>query len=291
MTNALTVAQPLAIMPSQANSDQHLIALWLHGKSPHTQRAYKADVQRLLDHVDNKPLPSITLTDLQSFADSLSHLSTNSAKRKINAVKSLLTFGQKLGYLQFNVGAAMNAPKAKNTLAERILTEAEVHSMIALTKKNRDKVLLRLLYASAGRVSEICTLKWRDVRSSGERGQVTLFGKGAKTRAVVVSNATWQALQSLRGARLDDEAVFRSQKGGALAPSQVWRIVRAAAKRAGIAGHVSPHWFRHSHASHALERGASVALVRDTLGHSSLAVTSMYTHARPTESSALHLAI
>ncbi|MCB0113993.1 MAG: tyrosine-type recombinase/integrase [Caldilineaceae bacterium] len=93
------------------------------------------------------------------------------------------------------------------------------------------------------------------------------------------------------GERRDDEAVFRSQKGGALVPSQVWRIVRAAAKRAGISGHVSPHWFRHSHASHALERGASVALVRDTLGHSSLAVTSMYTHARPTESSALHLAI
>ncbi|MCB0113995.1 MAG: tyrosine-type recombinase/integrase, partial [Caldilineaceae bacterium] len=89
----------------------------------------------------------------------------------------------------------------------------------------------------------------------------------------------------------DDEAVFRSQKGGALDPSQIWRIVRAAAQRAGIVGHVSPHWFRHSHASHALERGASVALVRDTLGHSSLAVTSMYTHARPTESSALHLAI
>jgi len=278
-------------MSSQANSDLHLIALWLHGKSPHTQRAYKADVQRLLDFVDNKPLAGITLNDLQSFADSLNHLSANSAKRKINAVKSLLTFGQKLGYLQFNVGAAMNAPKSKNTLAERILTEAEVHSMIALTKKNRDKVLLRLLYASAGRVSEICALKWRDVRPSGDRGQVTLFGKGAKTRAVVVSKATWQALQSLRGERLDDEAVFRSQKGGALASSQVWRIVRAAAKRAGIVGHVSPHWFRHSHASHALERGASVALVRDTLGHSSLAVTSMYTHARPTESSALHLAI
>lgn len=291
MSAALVPLHPVATMPSQANSDQHLIALWLHGKSPHTQRAYKADVQRLLDYVDNKPLASITLDDLQSFADSLNHLSTNSAKRKINAVKSLLTFGQKLGYLQFNVGAAMNAPKAKNTLAERILTEAEVHSMIALTKKNRDKVLLRLLYASAGRVSEICALKWRDVRSSGERGQVTLFGKGAKTRAVVVSKATWQALQSLRGERRDDEAVFRSQKGGALASSQVWRIVRAAAKRAGIVGHVSPHWFRHSHASHALERGASVALVRDTLGHSSLAVTSMYTHARPTESSALHLAI
>ena len=67
--------------------------------------------------------------------------------------------------------------------------------------------------------------------------------------------------------------------------------MREAAHRAGIVGNVSPHWLRHSHASHALDRGASVALVRDTLGHSSLAVTSMYTHAKPNESSALHLGI
>jgi integrase/recombinase XerD len=79
--------------------------------------------------------------------------------------------------------------------------------------------------------------------------------------------------------------------GGAMVASRVWQIVREAAQRAGIVGNVSPHWFRHSHASHALERGASVALVRDTLGHSSLQVTSRYTHAKPDQSSALHLAV
>ena len=130
--------------------------------------------------------------------------------------------------------------------------------MIALTPKERDRVLLRLLYASAGRVSEVCSLAWRDVQpsNSGESGQVTLFGKGEKTRAVVLSKATWRALLSLRGAALASDPVFQSQKGGALDPSQVWRIVRAAAKRAGISGNVSPHWFRHSHASHALDRGS-----------------------------------
>lgn len=71
----------------------------------------------------------------------------------------------------------------------------------------------------------------------------------------------------------------------------IHRIVKAAAVRAGIQGNVSAHWLRHSHASHALDRGANIALVRDTLGHSSLAVTSRYTHAKPNESSALHLAV
>lgn len=291
MQTAITTTQQADIMPQQANSDSQLIALWLHERSEHTQRAYTADVQRLIEHTGGKPLASVTLADLQSFVDSLSELSANSRKRAINSVKSLLTFAQKIGYLHFNVGAALRAPKAKSTLAERILTEAEVHRMIALTTKQRDRVLLTVLYASAGRVSEVCALTWRDVQPNGESGQLTLFGKGGKTRTVKLSKSTWQALLSLKGEAALGEPVFQSQKGGHLDASQVHRIVRAAAQRAGIDGNVSPHWLRHSHASHALERGATVALVRDTLGHSSLTVTSMYTHAKPTESSALHLAI
>lgn len=280
--------KPVAI-PQQADSDQHLIALWLHGKSVHSQRAYLADVEKFMAYV-GKPLQAVMLGDLQQFMDSLAG-SDNTRRRIVSSIKSLYTFGQKLGYLQFNVAAAMKAPKSKDTLAERILTESEVLTMIALTKKDRDKVLIRLLYASAGRVSEVCALCWRDVQPSGESGQVTLFGKGGKTRAVKLSKETWKALQTLRSGAGADLPVFVSQKGGALDQSQVWRIVREAAKRAGIEGNVSPHWFRHSHASHALDRGASVTLVRDTLGHSSLAVTSRYTHAKPDQSSALHLAV
>lgn len=293
MTTAITVRQPAmqpATMQAQAHTDTQLITLWLHGKSAHSKRAYLSDTDRFLTYV-SKPLQSVTLADLQQFTDSLADLSDNTRKRIISSVKSLFTFGQKLGYLQFNVAAAIKSPKPKNTLAERILTESEVLIMIALTTKERDKVLLRLLYASAGRVSEICALTWHDCQPSGDSGQVTLFGKGSETRAVKLSKETWKALQGLRNGAAPDDPVFASQKGGALDSSQVWRLVRQAAQRAGIVGNVSPHWFRHSHASHALERGASVVLVRDTLGHSSLAVTSRYTHAKPDQSSALHLAV
>jgi integrase/recombinase XerD len=73
--------------------------------------------------------------------------------------------------------------------------------------------------------------------------------------------------------------------------SNVLLIVRKIAKAAGVQGAVSPHWLRHSHASHSLERGATVAEVRDTLGHGSIATTSAYLHARPDRSSGLRLAI
>ena len=65
----------------------------------------------------------------------------------------------------------------------------------------------------------------------------------------------------------------------------------SAARRAGVAGKVSPHWMRHAYASHALDRGAPIHVLKETLGHSSIAVTSAYVHARPTESSSLYLAV
>ena len=103
MTFEIVTAQATAVT-AQAHSDQQLITLWLYGKSPHSQYAYRTDVARLLAFT-TKPLASITLGDLQDFADSLlaAGLSPNSRKRSISSVKSLFTFGQRLGYLQFNV--------------------------------------------------------------------------------------------------------------------------------------------------------------------------------------------
>ncbi len=75
---------------------------------------------------------------------------------------------------------------------------------------------------------------------------------------------------------------------------QVNRIVKAAAKRVpgleeAVADAVSPHWLRHAHASHAMDRGAPVHLVKETLGHANIATTGRYLHARPTDSSSLYL--
>lgn len=274
----------------QADSDDQLIALWLHGRPTKTQEAYQANARRLRTTV-SKPLCTVTLADLQSFVDSLVSLSPASQKQIVASVKSLLTFGHKIGYLPFNVGAVLRLPKLKDKLAERILTEAEVITMIHSTSSPRDALLLRVLYATAARVSELCDLTWADVQPNGETGQVTLFGKGEKTRAVKLSRATWEALKVARQGAGANQPVFVSRKGGKLDPSQVHRIVHAAAVRAGVPGNVSAHWLRHSHASHALDRGATVALVRDTLGHASLATTSRYTHAKPDDSSAMHLIV
>ena len=287
---ALVPTAPLTPAPVQATTDEQVLALWLHGRSPHTARAYRSDVAAFGAFV-GKPLRHVTLGDVQAYSDALTALAPATRGRRLAAVKSLFSFAQRIGYTTFNVAAPVQAPPVKNVLAERILPEPDVHRMIALESDVRNRLLLRLLYAGGPRVSELCGLRWRDVQPRDDAGQVTLFGKGGKTRTVLLTAATWRELADARGDDGPDAPVFRSRKGGPLSPVQVWRVVRAAARRAGIAGDVSPHWLRHAHASHALDRGAPVHLVQATLGHADLRTTSKYTHARPTDSSARYLGI
>ncbi len=279
---------------AEVNSTSQLLDLWLHGKSAQSSRAYLGDVRAFLAFIDGKLLTQVTLNDVQAFATALlkQGYSSSTQNRRLSAIKSLLSFGHRVGYLPMDVGAPVEAPKIKNTLAERILTQLEVITAIALEPNQRNKLLLQFIYVSGARVSEVTGLRWRDLKGTGETGcgQVALFGKGGKTRFVVLPAKLSKQMLILRGDESSDAPVFVSRKkGGAIQANQVRRIVEAAGRRAGIDGNVSPHWLRHSHASHALDRGAPVQLVQATLGHSSVATTSKYLHARPSDSSALYL--
>jgi site-specific recombinase XerD len=184
----------------------------------------------------------------------------------------------------------LRLPSVRNSLAERILPEADLHRMLSLEPDERNRVLLLLLYASGVRRGEVAGLRWQDLQATTDRGQITVFGKGGKTRSVQLPASVWQQLSKLRGDALPSDPVFPSRKGGEpLTDSGIWRIVKAAAQRAGIDFPVSSHWLRHAHASHALDRGAPIHLVQATLGHASITTTGRRLHARPKESSSKFL--
>ncbi|MBW4639575.1 MAG: tyrosine-type recombinase/integrase [Gloeocapsa sp. UFS-A4-WI-NPMV-4B04] len=269
--------------------------MWLHGKSIRTADYYRRSALRFLEFV-GKPIHLITLAEVQGFALSLAEkgLSASTQRTIMAAVKSLLSFGVKIEVLSKNVGAPVVLPSAPDTLSERLLSEIEVLTIIDSETEPRNRALLRLLYYGGLRVSELCALKWKNLAMRDNKGQVTVYGKGGKTRTVLVPASLWVELMRLRGDAELGAPVFCSQKKshdghGHLTREWVHKIVQAAAKRAGISGKISPHSLRHAHASHALERGAKIHLVQATLGHSSVAVTSRYLHARPEESSGLYL--
>ena len=149
--------------------------------------------------------------------------------------------------------------------------------------------MLLTLYAGGFRVSEICSLKWRHLQDRNSAGQTTVFGKRGKTRTVLMPQKVWESLEKLQQDSRVDAPVFLSRKKGHLDESAVWRIVDNASMRAGIDKNVSARWFRHAHASHALDRGCPIHLVQATLGHSSISTTGRYLHARPTDSSVNYL--
>lgn len=288
---ALNRSQQELINQKETYTEQQIIHMWLHGKSELTQKKYQAEINRFLSWVA-KPLHTITLMDIQNFIDTLTDLAPATQARIIATIKSLFSFANRIGMLQVNVAAPVTTPKQKNTLAERILSEGDIHRMIALEPNDRNRILLRFMYATGARVSEVSRVKWRDLIEREEGGQVTLFGKGKKTRVVLLPPSIWEELLMLKADSDKDAPLFVSRKKhGHLDSSQIFRIVKEAAKRAGLGDKPSPHFYRHAHASHALDRGAPIHLVQTTLGHESVATTGRYLHARPTDSSSRYLPI
>jgi integrase/recombinase XerD len=106
-------------------------------------------------------------------------------------------------------------------------------------------------------------------------------------RQVLLPEVVSRSLLSLRGDAGVNDPVFASRKGGSITERAVNGMVKRAAARAGVNASVSPHWLRHAHGSHAIDRGAS--LPEGAVDHGNIATTSGYLHARPNSSSGLHL--
>jgi integrase/recombinase XerD len=277
---------------ADCNNDKELIDLWLHDKTSNTVDAYRRDAEEFRWFIEDKPLSRVVLNDLMFYSDALKQQGRAPAtvNRKLSAVKSLLSYGVMIGYLSINAGAPLKLPKLDNSLAERILSESQVLRLIGAADPGRDRILLRFLYESGCRVSELVGLIWKNLQPRDDAGQVRILGKGNKTRVVLLTPQLWADLMFLRASDSLDTPVFKSQRSGRkLVRSEVNELVTRVAKKAEIPGNVSPQWLRHAHASHSLERGAPIHLVQATLGHRNLQTTGRYLHARPTDSSARYL--
>jgi integrase/recombinase XerD len=275
---------------TRATRDEQVVSMWLHGRPEKTVKEYARSIQEFFSFVQ-KGIAHVTLEDVQSFQDSLEAQGLSSQRAKLSAIKSLFSFTVKVGYLLLNATAPVKLPKAKDTLAERIMPERDVIRMLALEDNPRNKALLVILYCGGLRNSEASGLCWKDIRETEEGSVLTVYGKGGKTRVVPLSITQWEAVKTVREDSGDDEPVFRSRKGGHLDQSAINRAVKSSAKKAGLDKIPSPHWLRHAHASHALDRNCPVHVLQQTVGHSSLAVTSRYTHVQAGTGSGKYLAI
>lgn len=274
-----------------AATDGKFIELFIATKrSPKTRTSYRHSIRMLASFL-SKALNEVTLQDAVRYHEMLKvkYNSLHSIKLHMDIAKALFDFGVDMNYLRTNVMRIVKPDAPSEVTHKRILTEEQVLKLIEAPKRQRDKLLLRLMYAAGLRVGEVCDLVWSDLLSNGVLH--IRQGKGQKERFVTLSEGVREKLTAYRDGAIDNDPIFKSQKGGKLDESQVHRIVKAAARAVGISAEASAHWLRHSHASHSLDRGASIVAVRDTLGHSSIATTNKYLHSKRKDSSALHLAV
>jgi integrase/recombinase XerD len=267
---------------TNAESDRELILVWLGDKSDTTQVSYHSTVSKFIEFIA-KPLSEVKLEDLQLWERGLkARFKPTTVANKVLVIKSLFSFGVKTGYLTLNVGSFLKTPKAKETIAERILDLADVRGLIKYGVKNeRDRLLLSLMYGCGLRVSEAIGLTWNDLRPHGDGGKATVFGKGCKTRMVLIPDKLWQQVKEFEKYHRVNQYVFISRHHNQMERSVVHRMIKRACKRAGIDERASAHWLRHSHASHSLEAGCNLRLLQQSLGHASVTTTERYLHISP----------
>jgi integrase/recombinase XerD len=268
---------------TDATEDRQLIRLWISQKAKTTQKTYIMVVRQFLTFA-GKELREIMLEDLLLWLESfqLRESSQNTINNKLAAIKSLFSLGVKTGYLSANPAMLIKVPQAKDALTERILLNEEVKRLIDAASSMRDRLIFKLIYVLGLRVSELVGLNWSDFRSTSDGIAVTVFGKGHRTRTLLIDERLWVELQQLP--RCDKtEAVFLSRFGNRLDRHAIHRLIKKAVETSGINPHTSAHWLRHAHACHSLQNGAGIDLVMKSLGHSSLAVTSRYLHVQPSE--------
>ena len=184
----------------------------------------------------------------------------------------------------------LHAPKTTRGLSDEqmgLLFAAITRATHLDPNAQRDYALIKGAYLLGCRVSEIAAIRWRDIEALDGGGQIHLFGKGSKRRTVRVSPATLGLFQGL-GRGSDEEFVFPSpRRDGHLTRQAIGDVCRKWGRAAGF--HVHPHQLRHSHATHAVQRGVDVFTLQATLGHSSSATTGHYVAANPLDSSSLRL--
>jgi tyrosine recombinase XerC len=254
--------------------------------SPHTLVNYKVDLKDFSKFCGDLSLDKIDYLLLRKYLAVLKEksLGNRSVGRHLSALRSFFRFLARESIIKANPILMLSSPKLDKHLPS-FMTEEEVNKLIesAFAKNEddesglRDRAILETFYSSGLRISELVGLSIDDVDSIS--GVVKAYGKGKKERVVPIGDAALNAIKKyLDKRKKTSSALFLNKNGKRISTRGVRDIVEKYLKSAGIARGVSPHTFRHSFATHLLNRGADLRTVQELLGHANLSTTQIYTH-------------
>jgi len=250
---------------------------------PDSHGKFKVWSQSDTEIITNSELTPVTTETLLALTrqaqDSWRHLAPASRNRKVACLKSLFNWMYQEGWLKEDISGQLVGPKPGQRLPHFVSVDEAIAVIKAIDAssgptKERDLVLILLLYGCGLRVSEACGLKWRSVDT--ESGILRILGKGKKERLVAMPQLCHRVVSKLKVRRqANDLYIFGSQP---LNPRKAYTIVKEWGARAGLLKPLHPHALRHSFATHMLASGSDLRVIQELLGHSSLSATQKYTH-------------
>lgn len=257
--------------------------------SVHTVAAYRrdlADFQEFLTRGNKKPprAESIGEEDVRRYLADMTRrgLSARTVARRLASLRAFRRYLKRRGVVGVDVGPDLKGPR----LPKRLPPHLGQEELTALLDREdwdeepnglRDRAILELFYSTGIRLSELTSLKRRDLQSG--RGLIQVKGKGNRERRVPVGKAARKALELYLDATDGgpEDPLFPGRRG-ALSNRTVQRVVTRHLRRIARRSRLSPHLLRHSFATHLLDGGAELRAVQELLGHASLSSTQVYTH-------------
>jgi integrase/recombinase XerD len=256
--------------------------------------SYKRDLLIFENYIHDKnikDIPGITHEVILSFLEDLfKTYRETSIARILSSLRTFYKFLLKENIVLKNPFSEINNPKKPQNLIE-ILDETEVKNFLEKLPQStkfemRDKAMFELLYSSGLRVSELVDLKLNNI--DYEENLIRCIGKGNKERIVPVGETAVHYLKTyIKSARFylqssksskSIDFCFLNKNGSKLTRQGFWKILKKYEKEFNLNKRIYPHLFRHSYATHMLERGADLRVVQELLGHSSISTTEIYTN-------------
>lgn len=254
---------------SQKYIEKTITELRLRGSSKRTIGSYLFFIKPFLETIQDPATVSLDKVKLH-LADLIDKYSN---KSRSLAVSSLRFFFKRV-VDRSDIFVKLEVPKKEKRLPIVLSTE-EVKRLIDSIEHQKSKLIVKLLYSSGLRVSELVSLTPKDLDFNQSIGWVRK-GKGSKDRLFKIAESISKPLQRYLSKHLDNKYVFGESEP--MSVRNVQFIVTSAAKKAGINKQVSPHTLRHAFATHLLEGGTDLRVIQEILGHASISTTELYTH-------------
>jgi integrase/recombinase XerD len=261
------------------------------GYSVNTLDAYLTDLQKLLRYMEREGIGfrTVSVEQLDQFGAQLldSGVSQKSVGRVLAGVRSFYRFLLLEKEIEQDPTELMASPQ-RGLYLPTVLTLEEIDRIEAAVDMEhdegvRDRAIIETLYSCGLRVSELCGLRFSDLFL--EDGYIHVRGKGQKDRLVPIAQTTVEVLrqwfarrQKFKVLPAEADYVFVTARGRHMSRITVFHNIKRYAEIAGIQKDISPHTFRHSFATHLVERGANLRGVQAMLGHESIATTEIYLH-------------